>query len=750
LITRRFDLFGMSCAACSSHIEKIVEKLNGVGSVSVNLLSNSMTVEYDDLILNANSIVSAVQHAGYAAVPLFEDFSYAPPVDASFSVIRDRLGFRFFVSVLCCIPLAWLAAAPSLHLPLPHDFGPSHAITSALTQLLLTLPILFVNVSYFRRGFRSLVRMTPDMDSLIAIGAGTAFAYGVYTVYEVMYGNYEYDLYFVSAGIILTLMTLGKILETKAKKRTTDAVRRLVSMRPETAIVLKDGIEKRVRVEDIAVGDILVIRPGQHIPVDGVVIEGQSTLDVSAITGESIPVIKAAGDRVWSATINLTGFFTFRAERVRQDTTLASIIALVEESSAAKVPIANLADRISVFFVPSVIVISVATAICWLLSGAPLSAAVSSAISVLVISCPCALGLAVPTSVMVGTGIAARNGILVKNASSLESVTKVDTVILDKTGTLTEGTPRVTDIISTSAFDHNELLSYAASIEKLSEFPLAAAIVAEAEKSGLALQPVDSFRFFPGQGVSATIRGVEYFAGGPEHLAKNGVNISDLVPRVRLLAQEGKTPFCFGSAGLPLGIVAVSDVMKTGSRESVAALHSMGFDVIMLTGDNQLTAEGLRKKTGIRQVVASLKPEDKADFIKSLQTEGHRVAMVGDGVNDAPALAVADLGIALGAGTDIAIESADIVLVRNNLFDAVTAFRLGKAVLRNVHENLFWALGYNLICVPIAAGLLYPVFGLTLSPMVSASFMSLSSLAVILNSLRLNFFRKRETGGNKR
>ena len=736
----------MSCSACSTHIEQIVEKLNGVGSVSVNLLANSMIVEYDDLILNADSIVSAVHHAGYAAVARFENPTCAPPSSVSFSAISDRLGFQLFVSLVCCLPLAWLAVATSFHLPLPHDLGPEHPITAAVTQLLLVLPILFVNASSFRNGFRALSRRSPDMDSLIAIGAGAAFVYGVFAVYEIMYGNYEYNLYFVSAGIILTLVNFGKKLETKAKKRTTDAVRRLVSMRPESAIVLRDGVETRVRVEDIKAGDIVIIRPGQHIPVDGVVIEGKSTLDVSAITGESIPVMKVAGDRVWSATINLTGFFTFRAERVGQDTTLANIIALVEESSAAKVPIANLADRISRIYVPVVIGLSLVTIVGWLLAGGPLFAALSSGISVLVISCPCALGLAVPMSIMVGTGIAARNGILVKNASALETIKAVDTVILDKTGTLTEGTPRVTDIISTSAFDHNELLSYAASIEKLSDFPLATAIVAEAEKSGLPLLPIESFSFFPGQGVSATIKGVEYFAGGPDHLAKNGVNISDLIPHVRQLAQEGKTPFCFGTAGQSLGIVAVSDVMKNGSRESVAALHSMGIDVIMLTGDNQLTAEGLRKKTGIRQVIANLKPEDKVDFIKNLQAKGRKVAMIGDGINDAPALAIADIGIALGDGTDVAIESADVVLVRNNLFDAVTAVRLGKAVLHNVHENLFWALGYNLIGIPIAAGLLYPVSGLILSPMAAASCIIFSSLAVILNSLRLKFFRKSKPG----
>ena len=746
MITRRFDILGMSCSACSSHIEKIVEKLNGVGSVSVNLLTNSMTVEYDDLLLNADSIVSAVQHAGYVAVPRFEDSVYSPD-GASFAVIRDRLGIRFFLSLLFCLPLAWLASAPFFHWPLPHDLGPSHALSSAITQLLLTLPILIVNGSYFRRGLRALARRSPDMDSLIAIGAGTAFVYGVFVVYEIMYANYVNDLYFVSAGMILTLVTLGKLLESKAKKKTTAAIRRLVSLRPETAIVLKDGAETRVRVEDIAVGDIVVIRQGQHIPVDGVVLEGKSTLDVSAITGESIPVMKAPGDRVWSATINLTGVFTFRADRVGTDTTLASIIALVEESSSSKVPIANLADRISGIFVPAVIVISSLTAIGWLVSGEPLSAAISSAISVLVISCPCALGLAAPTAVMVGTGIGARNGILVKNASALEMADAVDTVIIDKTGTLTEGKPRVTDIISTSLFDHNELLLYAASIQKMSEFPLAAAIVSEAEKSGLSLLPADSFNFFPGQGVSAAIKGITCFAGSPDFLVKNGISVSELMPHAKQFALDGKMPFCFGMAGKPLGVIAVADVIKSGSREAVAALHSMGLDVIMVTGDNQLTAEGVRRKTGIRQVFATHNPSDKADFIKKLQDEGHKVAMIGDGINGAPALAVADVGIALGAGTDIAIESADIVLVRNNLFDVVTAFRLGKAVLANVRESLFWALGYNLIGIPVAAGVFYPVFGWTLSPMIAAAVMSLSSLSVVLNALRLNFFRKTKSGG---
>lgn len=753
MVTKKFDITGMSCSACSANIEKSVEKLDGTETVNVNLLTNSMSVTFDDLRLNQDSIVAAVEHAGYNATPRIEETARVRVKTIKPQISVNDLGYRLIVSVIFSLPLMYLAMAHMLNLPLPMVFhDPSKELLPAFTQLLLIIPILSVNKTYFTRGFKSLIHRAPNMDSLIAIGSSAAVAYGIFTIYALLLGYGESvgamhgasvsQLYFESAGMILTLVTLGKFLESRAKQKTTDAVKRLISLRPDTAILLKNGVETRVHVEDILVGDVVVIRPGQHIPVDGVVLSGRSTLDVSAITGESIPVEKKEGDRVWSATINLTGYLTFRADKVGENTTLARIIALVEEAASSKAPISSLADRISGIFVPAVIAISALTAIAWLLAGADFNFALSSAISVLVISCPCALGLATPTAIMVGTGKGAQNGILVRNATALETAQAVDTVILDKTGTITEGKPRVTDIVSVSTLDHNELLLHAASIEKQSEHPLGFAITSEAEKSGLTLIPADTFQAYPGLGVSAVLKGTEYFAGSPELLSRNGIDVAEMEPIIRKFAEEGKTPFCFGMTGQALGVIAIADVIKAGSREAVAAFHAMGIDVIMLTGDNKHTAEGMRKEAGIRRVAAGLMPEDKVEVITKLKAEGHIVAMIGDGINDAPALAAADVGIALGAGTDIAIESAGIVLVRNNLSDAVTAIKLGKRVIRNIRQNLFWALIYNTLGIPIAAGAFYHLLGWTLNPMIAAAAMSFSSISVVMNALRLNLFRK--------
>jgi heavy metal translocating P-type ATPase len=759
MVTKRFDITGMSCSACSAHIEKDLSGLDGIEVVNVNLLTNGMSVTFDDLKLNEDSIVAAVRHSGYNAMPRAEPNAERKNVPREQDRSMDLIAARLILSISFSVPLMYIAMAHMLGLPLPEAFhARGSGLLQAFTQFLLILPIAFANRQYFTRGFTTLARGKPTMDSLIALGSLTAIVYGIYSIYLLLLQSATAAgmapmsalptdapvpaLYFESAGTILTLVTLGKFLESRAKKQTTDAVRQLVNLRPDTAVVLKDGKETRVHLDEIAIGDIVVIRPGQHIPVDGVIVSGSSSIDESAITGESIPILKKEGDRVVSAGININGYFTFRAERIGEDTTLSRIIALVEEASSSKAPISNLADRISAYFVPAVIGIAIVTLVVWLAVGADAGFALSCAISVLVISCPCALGLATPTAIMVGTGKGAQNGILVRNAAALETAQAVDTVILDKTGTVTEGKPRVTDIVSKTDMDDNELLQLAASIEKPSEHALGQAITAEAEKSGLKLFDIDDFTAYPGQGISTTIAGIRYFAGGPGILAKNGIDVSELTPIVGKLAAEGKIPFSFGTKGRPLGIIAVADVIKSGSREAVAELQSMGIDVIMLTGDNKLTAEGMRKNAGIPIAVAGLMPEDKAETVKKLKAEGHVVAMVGDGINDAPALAAADVGIALGAGTDVAINSAGIVLVRNSLLDAVTAIKLGKAVIRNIRQNLFWALLYNTIGIPVAAGVFYAAFGWSLNPMFAAAAMSLSSLSVVLNALRLNFFRK--------
>jgi Cu+-exporting ATPase len=555
--------------------------------------------------------------------------------------------------------------------------------------------------------------------------------------------SYTLNLYFDTTGILLTLVTLGKYLEAGVKKQTKKAITKLANMRPETATVLKDGIETIARIEDICIGDLIVIKPGQHIPVDGKILEGHTTIDVSAFTGESIPVDKGQGDHVVSASVNLTRPITVKTDKIGDDTTLARIIKLVEDASDSKPPISNIADRISGVFVPIVIGISILTAIVWFLQGESASFIMSSAISVLVIACPCALALATPAAIMVGIGKGAQNGILIKTAETLEIAHTVDTIILDKSGAITEGKPRVTDIISLCELDHNELLAYAAAIEQQSEHPLSWAIAEEAEKSGVAPLPIDSFQPFPGEGVGAVIKGMQYFGGGPNLLAINNIDITQFLPYIEKLSGEGKTAFCFASKNNPLGLIAVADIIKPDSVRAISDLYAMGLDVIMFTGDNELAARGIAKKIGIAKVMARLVPEDRAKHIQTLRQKGHTVAMVGDGINDAPALAASDIGIAIGAGTDIAMNSADIVLVRSSLRDAVIALRLGKAVMRNIKQNLFWALIYNILGIPVAAGFFYVLFGWSFSPIIAAAAMSLGSLSVICNALRLNAFSKK-------
>jgi len=760
MVTRKFNVTGMTCSACSAFIEKTVRKLPGVESAEVNLLANSMVAEYDDEAVSADAIVSAVVDAGYGLSAADDGrasgLSAAVPQGRPVRTVESPEGnalIRLIVSVAFSVPLSYIAMAPMFGWPLGRVFMEGeHQFVFAFLQFLLTLPVAYVNRTFFIRGFKSLARLAPNMDSLIAIGSTAAMGYGVYTVFFIAWkfglgsmGHHApgaMNLYFDSAAMILTLVTLGKFLESGAKRRTTDAITKLVSLRPDRATVIVDGAERRVPVESVVPGDVLVVRPGQYVPVDGIVIEGTSSVDVSAITGESVPAFKSVGDRVVSASINLNGFLKFRADRVGDDTTLARIIRLVESASASKAPIARLADRISAVFVPAVMLIAAATVVTWLLLGASLDFALSCGIAVLVISCPCALGLATPTAVMVGTGVGARNGILVKTAAALEIAHSVDTVVLDKTGTVTAGRPTVTDIHSACEMDDNELLALAASIETPSEHPLAFAIITEAEKSGLKTTPVEAFTPYPGKGVEATIRGRRYFAGGPGLLKENGIPTEELEPIVAREAAKGKTPFCFGSGGKALGIIAVADVIKGGSREAIATMKRMGLGVIMLTGDNALTAESVRLAAGVDVAYAELLPEEKVGVIRKLKAGGKKVAMIGDGINDAPALVEADVGIAIGSGTDIAIDSADIVLARSDLRDAVTALRLGKAVIRNIRTNLFWALVYNTLGIPIAAGALYAATGFTLSPMIAAAAMSMSSISVVLNALSLNLFRR--------
>lgn len=748
----------MTCSACSGAIERKLVKLTGIEKVEVNLLANSMVATYDDDIITESGILDAVASAGYAATPRDDAKTavrtkYRPGLAdlAGRSGPHSAMLTRLIVSFAFSLPLMYIAMGHMLSWPLPAALHRMPLIF-ALTQFLLTIPVVAVNKDYFVRGFLALSRFSPNMDSLIAIGSSASVLYGVYSLFmithavslgdEAMARELSMELYFESAVMILSLITLGKFLEDRAKRHTSDAITRLVRLRPDTAAVIRDGEECVIPIDEIVIGDIVAIRPGQNVPVDGVIVEGRTSIDTSAITGESIPLEKSVGDYVYSATLNLNGYIRFRAERVGDDTTLARIINLVEVASSSKAPISRLADRISGVFVPAVIAIALATLVGWMIAGEGFSFALSMAVTVLVISCPCALGLATPTAIMVGTGKGAENGILVKSAEALEIAHSVDTVVLDKTGTITSGKPAVTDIVSISELDHNEVLTLLASIEARSEHPLGFAIVEEAKKSGLELLPVDDFRPIPGKGVSAMIRGKWYFAGGPTLLRENGINPEPLFEKLSQFAAQGKTPFCFGGDGRALGLVSVADVIKPRSREAVEAMKAMGLDVIMLTGDNHLTAEGVRKAAGIDRVIAEMLPEGKAGVIESLRAEGRKIAMIGDGINDAPALVSADVGIAIGAGTDIAIASADIVLMRSDLADAVTALRLGKAVIRNIKQNLFWAFIYNSLGIPVAAGLFYAAFGLRLNPMIAAAAMSFSSISVVLNALRLNLFKK--------
>lgn len=749
---QKFDVTGMTCSSCSAHVEKAVNKLNNVKSATVNLMSNSMMVEYDG---DSSAVIAAVESAGYgASLPAAAGKSSAPAKTGPSPMEEElkHMRFRLIVSFIFVIPLFYIAMGHMMKWPLPSILhGPGNTITFAFLQLLLLLPILYVNDKYFKVGFRTLFRGAPNMDSLIAIGSSAAVIYGIVAIFQIGYGlghgdhhrvdHWSMDLYFESAGMILALITLGKFLEARSKGKTSEAITRLMDLAPKTAAVLRDGVEVEIPVEDVVVGDLIVVRPGGRIPVDGVVAEGRSSVDESALTGESLPVEKGPGDKVAAASINKSGSFTFKATRVGEDTTLAQMVRLVEEASSSKAPIAKLADRVSGIFVPIVIGISIVTAIVWLLITGDGTRALTAAVAVLVISCPCALGLATPVAIMVGTGKGAENGILIKSAEALETLHTIKTIVLDKTGTLTQGKPVVTDLHTAGDVTEEELLCIAASLEKPSEHPLAEAIVAEAEERNIPLLAVADFTAVHGRGITGRIDGAEVLAGNRAMLEEQGVDFAPFSSISDTLATQGKTPLYFAENGKMLGLVAVADTAKPTSKAAVAGFKALGIEVVMLTGDNRRTAEAVGRELGVDTVIAEVLPQDKERQVAAFQGKGHRVAMVGDGINDAPALARADVGIAIGAGTDVAIESADVVLMKSDLLDAVNAVRLSKATIRNIKQNLFWAFIYNIIGIPLAAGVFYASLKWQLDPMFAAAAMSLSSVSVVTNALRLKFFK---------
>ena len=770
----RFDVAGMTCSACSSHVEKSVGKLTGVENVSVNLLTNSMQVEFDENKLDTAGIIKAVEDAGYGAA-VKDGHAKSGTKTSGQSDSQENSGLsaveqnvknmkkRLIVSLIFWIPLMYVSMGHMiyqwLNIPMPPftmNFlhGNENAITYAFTQFLLLLPILIANQKYFKNGFKTLWHRSPNMDSLIAIGAGAAILYGIFAIYRIGYAmghgdmmvvhQYAHDLYFESAGTILTLITIGKYLETKSKGKTSEAITKLLNLAPKTVTVVRDGVEQVVDAADVEKGEIFLVKPGESVAVDGIVLEGKSSFDESAITGESIPVPKQEGDTIVSASINKSGLIRAKATKVGEDTTIAQIIRLVEEASSSKAPIAKMADKIAGVFVPAVITIALITGVIWLISGATFEFAMSTAIAVLVISCPCALGLATPVAIMVGTGKGAENGILIKSGDALETAHQIDTIVLDKTGTITQGKPVVTDIICAAGknADKTQLLQIAGSLEKGSEHPLAEAIVNYCLTNNISLEKVTDFNALFGKGIEGTVSGTHYYAGNEKMMEEKGISLStEQKNQIQALAKQGRTPLLFADEKQFLGIVAVADVVKPTSKEAVQKFRDYGIHVIMLTGDNEVTAQAIKEQVGIDEVIAGVLPTQKEEKISALKQAGHKVAMIGDGVNDAPALASADVGIAIGAGTDVAIESADIVLMKNDLLDAVGAVKLSKAVIRNIKENLFWAFFYNSIGIPLAAGVLYPLFQIKLNPMFGAAAMSLSSVCVVSNALRLRWVK---------
>jgi len=735
-MTDKFVITGMTCAACAAHVEKAAASVPGVHSASVNLMLGSLVCDHDESAA-PEAIIAAVQAAGYGAAP---ESAARRDLHAEQDAAVKSMGRRLLWSVICLVPLFYLSMGHMMGLPVPM-FMHTQPLLSAFVLLALTVPILILNRSYFTVGFSRLFKGAPNMDSLVALGAAAGLVYSLIEMGLLAAGKVTGmpDLYFESAGMILALVTVGKYLEERSKGKTTGAITALLALAPESAVVRRDGQEVTVPTEDIRKGETVIVRQGGRIPVDGTITAGSGVADESALTGESMPVEKNVGDKAVSATILTGGYLELTADRVGSDTTLSQIIQLMEQAASGKAPISRLADKISAVFVPVVISIAVIAAVLWAtVGGMGVRFCLSIGIAVLVISCPCALGLATPVAITVATGKAAEQGVLVKSAASLELMGRIDTVVLDKTGTVTEGKPRVTDVLCAENMDENTLLAAAASLEKPSEHPLAAAIVEEAQRRELTLQPVTEFSAVAGGGVTAKAENVTLLAGNERFMDDSGVAVSESMRSAAAkLAEDGKTPLFIAGNGALLGVIAVADVVKEDSAQAIAALRDMGCEVVLLTGDNRRTAEAIARQVGVDRVIAQVLPQDKARCVQELQTEGKKVAMVGDGINDAPALVTADVGLAIGAGTDVAIESADIVLMRSSLMDIVDAAALSRATLRNIRQNLFWAFFYNAIGIPVAAGVLYPAFGITLNPMIAAAAMSLSSVCVVSNALRL-------------
>lgn len=754
--SQKFDIKGMTCSACSTAVDRNVKKLEGINEVNVNLLNNSMIVKYDENVLNNETIIKKVQDAGYEAF-LVENGKKTQKNSTEENLSKtetNELKNRLIISFIFAIPLFYISMGHMLNWYLPHLFhGYSNAITFAFTQFLLALPIVFINIKYYKVGFKTLYKGSPNMDSLIAIGTSAAMIYGVFSIYKIGYGlgnndidmviQYSHDLYFESAAIVLTLITFGKFLEARAKENTSEAINKLINLTPKTALVLRNNQEIEIPVDELVLKDIVIVKPGNIVPTDGVIIFGNSSIDESMLTGESLPVSKKVGDKVIGASINKSGFFKFEVTKLGEDTVLSQIIKLIEEASSSKAPISKLADKISAIFVPTVIVISILATVTWLFLGYSFEFALSIGIAILVISCPCALGLATPTAIMVGTGKGAQNGILIKSAESLEIAHTINTVVIDKTGTITEGRTQVTDIFTSEKITQDKLLQLCATIEKNSEHPLADAILKKAQEKEIELLNATDFEALNGLGIKAKVEDRVFYIGNKKLLDSKNISLDLFYEKSEKLANEGKTPIFIADENEVLGLIAISDVLKPTSKDAILEFEKMGLEVIMLTGDNYKTANAIAKQININNVIAEVLPQDKEKEIQKLQSLGKKVAMIGDGINDAPALVRADVGIAIGAGTDIAIESANIVLVKSDLLDAVKAIQLSNAVIKNIKQNLFWAFFYNIIGIPLAAGVFYAVLGWKLSPMFAGAAMSLSSVTVVLNALRLKLFEPR-------
>lgn len=745
------DITGMSCSACSSRIEKVVNRMQGVEQMSVNLLKNNAHVTFDESVVDEKAIIARIEKLGFGAKVHAANVAAPVPQQDTAAQEMEEMRQRLIGSLIFAGLVFYQHMGRMWSWPLPSFIlGQENELINALLQMLWCIPVLFIDRKYFIHGVRNLLSGAPNMDSLIAVGSGASFIYGLYSVFGMAYAfghncldllpGFADALYFEASAVILALVTVGKFMEARAKSHTSDAIKALMNLTPKTALVERHGLQGEIPVEEVVTGDVLIVKSGASVPVDGKIIEGSAALDESALTGESLPVDKTIGDKVIGGTINRSGYFKMEATAIGADTALVKIIALVDEATSSKAPIAKLADKVSGYFVPAVIGIAVLAAVVWLVLGASWHFALTIAISVLVISCPCALGLATPTAIMVGTGRGAKSGILIKSATALETAHKIDTVILDKTGTITAGKPVVTDILPIKITE-NELLAFAAGLEKLSEHPLGEAIVAAAEAKQLVLPEAGNYKQIPGQGVTAELAGAECAAGNLKLLEALNVDVSSLMDQYDKLAAQGKTPLYFLRAGELLGCIAVADTVKATSKEAIGKLQAMGLHVLMVTGDNRATAEAIRTQVGVDEAVAQVLPQDKEAVVRKLQQEGHIVAMVGDGINDAPALARADIGIAIGAGTDIAIEAADMVLIKSDLLDVAKAICLSRSVMTNIKENLFWAFIYNAVGIPFAAGVFYTAFGWLLNPLIAAAAMSCSSVSVVTNALRLRFIK---------